>query len=103
MFIQIILKDGTKRRFNFKPDKWDEFGFTQDDILFHKEFDDEDVLKIPDWSSGELILRDKNADELKAEQDIKDLKKAEADYEKAIQNKMREMAIAELEKENNNK
>jgi hypothetical protein len=98
--IQVILKDGTKRRFNKIPKNgWSEFGFSESDIKFQKELTEDEVLKIPDTSSGKLVMRDKNSEELQAEQDAKQEDIDNKNNEILLQQKIRDMASAELVKD----
>lgn len=93
--IQIILKDGTKKRFNKLPiNGWEEFGFSESDIKYQKELTKSDILKIPDTSTGKLVMRDKNAEELQSEQDARQLIIDKADIEKKIQAGIRADAIS---------
>lgn len=85
--IQVIYEDGTKER------------FTKETIDRGKKIKHEKVLtanelhKIPDTSGGKLVMRDKNTDELQAEQDAKQLIIDKANIEKKIQAGIRTDAI----------
>lgn len=88
--IQVIYEDGTKARFT------KEIIPCEKKIKFKKVLTESEILKIPDTSSGKLVMRDKNTEELQSEQDARQVIIDKSNIEKLIEDKKRKIAIDEL-------
>lgn len=91
-YTQVITKTGRKIRFVGSVVPIDGFD-PETDIAHQKELTEDEILKIPEVKSGKLIMRDKNAEELAAEQSTKDTDIELAAIEKKISDGIRSEAI----------
>ena len=95
--IQLIMKDGTKKRVTKMPKRgYESIGINPDDIAHEKELTESEILKIPEVVKGKLAMRDKNSDELKVISDNEKLKSEQAIIEQKIQDEIRQRAIDSL-------
>ena len=94
--IQLIMKDGTPKRVTKIPKSWESIGINEADIKYQKELTDSEILQVPDTTGKRLVMRDKNAEELQAIEDIKNSEIEKQAIEQKIQAEIRQQAIDKL-------
>ena len=89
--IQVILKDGTKKRFTKRV-----IGIDPNDIAYQKELTSEEIGKIPDVVNNKLVMRDRNQSEINEANAKKQLEVDKKNILKKIEDKKADMAIQSL-------
>jgi transcriptional regulator NrdR family protein len=85
--IQVIMKDGSKKRFTEEI-----VGIDIQDIRYQKELTEDEITKIPEVQNGKLIMRDRTQEEIDSENLIIQNQEIEEVKEKKIYLKMKIMA-----------